>query len=124
MKHLNLVLAIILALGFIFFGVQKFGATNPIFTIIADRSGISLFEPVIRMATGVGELAAAALLIIPKTRTLGIMAGLAILVGAIGFHLSPWLGINVPGIGHGLFFTAVAMFVLNLILAARLLRKA
>jgi len=23
--------------------------------------------------------------------------------GAIGFHLSPWLGINVPGMGHGLF---------------------
>lgn len=119
MKHLNLILAIILAIGFIFFGVQKFGATNPIFSIIAQRSGISLFEPVIRMATGAGELAAAALLLYPKTRNLGILAGLAILIGAIGFHLSPWLGINVPGIGHGLFITAVAMLILNLVLAVR-----
>ncbi len=119
MKHLNLILAIILAIGFIFFGVQKFGATNPIFSIIAERSGISLFEPVIRMATGAGELAAAALLLYPKTRNLGILAGLAILIGAIGFHLSPWLGINVPGIGHGLFITAVAMLILNLVLAVR-----
>jgi len=123
MKHLNLILVLLLAAGLIFFGVQKFGAENPIFSIIADRSGIDLFEPVIRMATGVGELAAAALLLIPKTRKLGVLAGLAILIGAIGFHLSPWLGINVEGIGHGLFFTAVAMFALNLILAGRILKS-
>lgn len=123
MKHFNLILVIILAIGFVFFGVQKFGATNPIFSIIAERSGISLFEPVVRMATGVGELAAAALLLYPKTRNLGVLAGLAILIGAIGFHLSPWLGINVPGIGHGLFITAVVMFILNLVLAIRTRRS-
>lgn len=123
MKHLNLILTLILAAGFIFFGVQKFGASNPIFSVIADRSGIELFEPIIRMLTGVAELGTALFLIIPKTRKLGVLAGLGVLVGAIGFHLSPWLGINVPGIGHGLFFTALAMFVLNLILAARTLRK-
>ncbi len=108
-------LSLVLAAGFIVFGVQKFGATNPVFSIIAERSGIDLFEPLVRRLTGVAELATAILLLIPnmKSRLLGSVLALGVLGGAIVFHLSPWLGINVPGIGHGLFFTAVAMFVLN-----------
>lgn len=123
MKKLPLILSLIVAVGFLFFGVQKFGASNPIFSIIAERSGISLFEPHIRIFTGVAEIGAAILLLIPKTRLLGALAGLGILVGAIVFHLSPWLGINVPGMGHGLFFMALAMFALTLWLVFTL-RKA
>ena len=122
MNKVTLILSLVVAAGFIFFGVQKFGATNPIFEIIADRSGISLFEPVIRMLTGVAEIGTAILILIPRTRLLGAFAGLGVLVGAIGFHLSPWLGINVPGMGHFLFFTAVTMFVLTAVLFV-LLRK-
>lgn len=120
MKHLSLILTWLLAACFLFFGVQKFGASNPIFSIIAERSGIDLFEPVIRRLTGVGELTTALLLLVPKTRKIGALLGLAVLIGAIGFHLSPWLGINVPGIGHGLFFTAVIMLLVNLILVRKL----
>jgi len=124
MKNLNLILSIILAAGFVFFGVSKFIENpNTVFSLIAERSGIDLFEPVIRMATGVAELGTAALLLMPKTRKLGVLAAIGVLIGAIGFHLSPWLGINVPGIGHGLFFTAVAMFVLSLVLASRTLKS-
>ena len=123
MKNATLILSFVAAAGFIFFGVQKFGATNPIFTIIADRSGISLFEPVIRMLTGVAELGTALLILIPRTRLLGALAGLGVLIGAIGFHLSPWLGINVPGIGHGLFITAVIMLVLTAVLFQRLRKE-
>ncbi len=123
MKHLNLILALVLAAGFIFFGVQKFGETNLIFSIIAERSGIELFEPLIRRLTGIAELVTALLLLIPATRKLGILAAIGVLVGAIGFHLSSWLGINVPGIGHGLFLTAVLMLVLSLFLASRVLRR-
>ena len=123
MKNATLILSFIVAAGFIFFGVQKFGATNPIFSIIADRSGISLFEPVIRMLTGVAELGTALLILIPRTRLLGAFAGLGVLIGAIGFHLSPWLGINVPGIGHGLFITAVIMLVLTAVLFQRLRKE-
>ena len=122
MKNLPLILSIVVAAGFLFFGVQKFGATNAIFSIIADRSGISLFEPGIRILTGIAEIVTGILILVPRTRLLGALAGLAVLVGAIGFHLSPWLGINVPGIGHGLFITAVVMLILNLILA-NVLRK-
>ena len=123
MKNATLILTFIIVAGFIFFGVQKFGATNPIFSIIAERSGISLFEPVIRMLTGVAELGTALLILIPRTRLLGAFAGLGVLIGAIGFHLSPWLGINVPGVGHGLFITAVIMFVLTAILFQRLRKE-
>lgn len=123
MKHLPLILSLIVAALFLFFGVQKFIANpNPIFSIIAERSGISLFEPGIRMITGAAELGAGLLILLPKTRKLGALLGLAIVSGAIVFHLSPWLGISVPGMGHGLFITAVVLFVLNLILI-KVLRK-
>ena len=123
MKKVTLILSLVVAAGFVFFGIQKFGATNPIFSIIAERSGISLFEPLIRMLTGVAEIGTAILILIPRTRMLGAFAGLGVLVGAIGFHLSPWLGINVPGIGHGLFITALIMFVLTAALFVRLRKE-
>jgi len=119
MGKLIKILPLALGAGFLFFGAQKFGATNPVFEIIADRSEINLFEPTIRYLTGIGEILAGILLLLPRdiTRKAGSLLGLAILVGAIGFHISPWLGINVPGIGHGLFITALAMTLINLFLA-------
>ena len=124
MKKVVLGLTLVVAAGFLFFGVQKFGATNPIFALIAERSGISLFEPVIRMLTGVAEIGTALLILIPRTRLLGALGGLGVLAGAIGFHLSPWLGINVdvPGVGHSLFIMALVLTVLTAVLFV-LLRK-
>ncbi len=113
MKNIVLILALFVAVGFLFFGVQKFGPTNPIFSVIAEKSGISLFEPVIRMLTGVAEIVTAILILVPRTRLLGALAGLGVLAGAIGFHLSPWLGISVPGMGHSLFFMALGLTVLT-----------
>ncbi|NJM35639.1 MAG: hypothetical protein HC850_14120 [Rhodomicrobium sp.] len=100
----------------IMMGGQKFGAENVIFTTIAERSGIALFEPLVRMATGAAELGAAALLLLPRTRLFGALGAIAIIGGAIGFHLSPWLGISVamaPGAAPTpmLFFMAVGSFV-------------
>ena len=111
----TLFLSLALAAGFIFFGVQKFGAENIVFETIAERSGLGFFEPHVRMMTGVAELLSAVLLLVPKTRLLGALAGTGVLLGAIGFHLSPWLGINVPEGGHFLFFVAVAMLILSLV---------
>ena len=65
MKNVVLILALVVAAGFIFFGVQKFGAENIVFETIAERSGISLFEPLIRMLTGVAEVGTAILILIP-----------------------------------------------------------
>ena len=116
-------LSFVLAAGFVFFGVQKFGAENIVFETLAERSGLAIFEPGVRIFTGIAELITALFLIFPKTRFTSALAGLGILAGAIGFHLSPWLGINVPTIGHFLFIAAVSMFVLSLI-NTHLLRKA
>ncbi len=109
--------AVLLAAFLVMMGAQKFGAENIIFATIAERSGISLFEPVIRMTTGAAELLAALLLILPKTRLLGALGALGIIGGAILFHLSPWLGVNVamaPGAEPTpvLFAMAVGSFLL------------
>jgi len=124
-RLLNHLPAILLAAFLVMMGAQKFGAENIIFATIAERSGVSLFEPVIRMLTGAGELGAALLLLIPRTRLFGALGAVAIIGGAILFHLSPWLGINVamaPGEEPSsmLFMMAVGSFllaVLTLILA-------
>ena len=122
MKKFALALSLAVAAGFLFFGLQKFGATNPIFSVIAEKSGISLFEPVIRILTGAAEVVMAILILVPRTRLLGALGGLAVLAGAIGFHLSPRLGISVPGMGHSLFFMALGLLALNTTLFL-LLRK-
>lgn len=53
-----------------------------------------------RYATGAAELLAAAALVIPRTRRLGALLAGAVTVGAIGFHLSPWLGVQIPEMGR------------------------
>ncbi len=93
------VLGIGLAAALVFMvGLPKFIGPNPnpIFAIIAGRTGIDLFEPNLRYSTGAGELAAALLLIIPRTRFLGALVAGLITLAAIGFHLSPFLGIAIP----------------------------
>ncbi len=116
-KHL---VAGLLALGLLFFGAQKFGADNIIFETIAMRSGLTIFEPTIRMFTGVAEIVTALLLVWPRMRGVGAVMALGVMSGAIGFHLSPWLGIHVPMAAGGeesiaLFSVALVLWVLALI---------
>ena len=114
MTGMRWALALMLAAFFAFMGAQKFGASNEIFEIIAAKSGISFFEPYVRMVTGAAEIVAALLLILPKTRLKGALLALMILVGAIGFHLSPWLGIDVGGdMGKSVFIMAMGALVLT-----------
>jgi len=114
MTGLRWALALMLAAFFVFMSVQKFGATNFIFESIATNSGISFFEPYVRIATGIAEIVAALLLILPKTRMKGALLAMMLLIGAIGFHLSPWLGIDVGGdMGKSVFMMAMGAFVLN-----------
>lgn len=120
--------AYLLAAFLVFMGAQKFGSENIIFATIADRSGIALFEPTIRIATGVAELATALLLIIPGMRFLGALGALAVIGGAIMFHLSPWLGVEVamsPGAAPTpmLFMMAIGAFALTLFVLAQSRRK-
>ncbi len=123
MKILNWGLAILIAAFFVMMGSQKFMGANPIFQYIAEHSGIGLFEPGVRMLTGAAEIAAALLILLPRTRTLGALLAIAVLAGAIVFHLSPWLGISVSTAftadgGYGektpmIFIMAVSFLVLS-----------
>ena len=76
---------------------QLFGPDpNPVFGMIAERSGLAFVEPWGRYLVVVAEVAAIVLLLVPRTRSWGAYLALAVSIGAIAMHLSPWLGIAVP----------------------------
>lgn len=67
-------------------------------------------EPWGRIGSGVAELIAAVLLLIPSTKVWGAILALGVISGAIMSHLTI-LGIEVQGDGGYLFFLAVVVFV-------------
>lgn len=72
-------------------------------------------EPWGRIGTGIVELIASVLLIIPRTTWLGATLGLGTISGAIFFHLTK-LGIEVQNDGGQLFVYALITWVCCLIL--------
>jgi uncharacterized membrane protein YphA (DoxX/SURF4 family) len=97
------ILALALAGALIFVvGLPKFigPSPNPIFALLAGRSGLIWFEPYVRYAIGAAELLASVALVVPRTRRFGAAIAGAVTLGAIGFHLSPWLGIKIPEMGR------------------------
>ena len=73
-------------------------------------------EPWGRIGSGVVELIAAVLLMIPATAGFGAVLALGVISGAIMSHLTK-LGIEVQGDGGLLFGLAVTVFVTSLIVA-------
>jgi hypothetical protein len=67
-------------------------------------------EPVGRIGSGVVELIAAILLLVPATVTIGALLALGVISGAIVSHLTI-LGIEVMGDGGLLFSLALVVFV-------------
>jgi len=86
------------------------GAEESIY--IFSRLGM---EPVGRIGTGVVELIASVLLLIPRTTWVGALLGIGLMSGAIFFHLTI-LGIEVAHDGGQLFIYALITFVSCLIL--------
>ncbi len=72
-------------------------------------------EPYGRIGTGITELIAGILLLIPKTVWIGAMLALGIIGGAIMMHLTR-LGIEIKDDGGVLFITAVVTFILSAII--------
>ena len=66
-------------------------------------------EPFGRIGSGVFELIASILLLLPKTRVYGSILGLGVISGAILSHLFV-LGIEVQDDGGALFMLALAVF--------------
>ncbi len=67
-------------------------------------------EPWGRLGSGVAELIACVLLLVPRTVTLGAALSLGVITGAIGSHLTT-LGIVVKDDGGLLFFLALTVFI-------------
>lgn len=84
------------------------------FKFTAKPESVELFtilgmEPWGRIGTGVAELIASILILIPRTTLMGALMGLGLMAGAIFFHLTK-LGVNFGG-DAVLFIYAVIVFV-------------
>lgn len=105
----RIVVAIILTqtLFFKFTGAEE---SRYIFTTLMGPE----YEAVGRIGSGIVELVAAVLLLIPSTSWLGALLSLGTITGAIFSHLT-MLGIVVKDDGGLLFGLAVAVFVLSVV---------
>lgn len=75
-------------------------------------------EPFGRIASGIAELVAAVLILIPRTTVYGALMGLGVISGAIVSHLFV-LGIEVKNDGGLLFILALVVFVCCVVLIYR-----
>jgi hypothetical protein len=96
---------------------------GPVFSILADSSGIAYFEPSGRLGVGIVEVVAALLLLLPFTRRIGAILGVLIAVGAVAMAAQlVMLGIKIPIPGKGeadaggLLYLGIALLVLSLLL--------
>lgn len=81
------------------------GAPESIY--IFERLGV---EPWGRYATGMFEVVAVVLLLIPRTAALGALMAIGLMLGALGSHVTT-LGIEIQGDGGLLFALAVTTLV-------------
>ena len=72
-------------------------------------------EPWGRIGSGIAELLAAGLLLVPATAALGALVAVGVISGALFFHLTK-LGIVVQDDGGLLFALALAVFVGGLVI--------
>ena len=78
-------------------------------------------EPYGRITVGVAELIASLLLLVPKSRSLGALMGIGLMLGAIAGHLTK-LGIEVMNDGGYLFALSLVVLV-SCVLCLNLERK-
>ena len=67
-------------------------------------------EPWGRIGLGIVELITSILILLPKTKIIGMINSLGIIIGAVGSHLLV-LGINVGNDGGGLFTLALIVLI-------------
>ena len=84
-----------LALFLISAGAAKFGGGH-VFQYIEHQSGIDLFHPFSSYVVGAAEVTAGVLILFRRTRLAGVVVASFVMIGAVAFHLSPWLGVSVP----------------------------
>ena len=97
-KYLPWVLAVYIAFVFIqslFFKFTGAPETVHIFTTIGTWLSLQVFADYGAYAVGIAELIASILLFVPRTQAVGAALALAIMTGAIFFHLVSPLGVVV-----------------------------
>ena len=109
-KYLPLVIRLIVAVILLQTLYYKFGGHEDSLYIF-EKTGLGDAG---RIGSGIAELIAAILILIPSTVWLGALLTVGIISGAIFMHLTK-LGIEINGDGGTLFGMAVAVFVLSLI---------
>jgi hypothetical protein len=87
-----------------------------LFTILTDWLGANGHEKAMRIGTGAAELVAAILCLIPALRSIGAGMTVAIMAGAIFFHVASPLGIDPYHDGARLFKEACATLLAGLAL--------
>lgn len=65
---------------------------HAVFATLAEKSGITLFEPAGRFVAGILELIAAILILLPFSRRFGAVIAVVLFGAGLVLHLSPWLG--------------------------------
>jgi putative oxidoreductase len=105
-------IAAVILLQTLFFKFTGAKESVYIFTTVGNWTGLSFMEPWGRIGSGVVELIAAILLLLPWTVVFGSLLSLGVISGAIFFHLTA-LGIALPAVDdHGeLFALALVVFV-------------
>ncbi len=106
---LRILIAVILGQT-LFFKFTGASESVELFTTLAGEN-----EALMRIGTGVVELIAIILVLIPKTTWLGALIALGTMAGAIMSHFTT-LGISHAGDGGALFGLAVTVFVSSAIL--------
>jgi hypothetical protein len=85
-----------------------------LFTTLTDWLGFHGHEKAMRIGTGAAELVAAVLVLVRSTQVAGAALSLAIMTGAIFFHVASPLGIDPYGDGGVLFKEACATWLVSL----------
>ena len=115
-KFLPYLLAVFIAYVFLRYLPFKFAKGSHLFQVLEDWSTLAWFEPKGRYLTGGAELLACILLFIPRLQVLGGLLSLALMSGAIFFHVFTPLGIDPYNDGGKLFIQAVGVWVSGLII--------
>ena len=109
-KYIPLIIRIVIAAILIQTLRYKFTA-HPDSVYIFEKAGLG---DVGRIGSGIVELLAAILILIPRTIWLGALLTLGMISGAIVTHLTK-IGIEVNGDDGTLFFMAILIFILSAI---------
>jgi uncharacterized membrane protein YphA (DoxX/SURF4 family) len=96
---LSWAIAIPLAAWLLFAAAEKLTdaeSARAVFETLNARTGITIFDPMMRFYVGVIEGLGALLLLFPASRRFAATVLMALLVVVVGVHFSPFLGTEVP----------------------------